>query len=297
MANTTPRIKVESYQHVASIGGWAGAGRTLWAISTIGVLLGAAIGLVAPLFPIIVGASTLAVAAQAIPASMVVFAAMGLSMGFGGGLMLGRVSGTAAAIAEEQEKRMKSWTAQQILHNNPGAEIIADTTQTNEPQQGRWQYVKDTCRTYINPRVGLVMTAIGLLGGLIMGAAFIVSGGATAFAMAPALSTITGVTSIATHTAGILAYSGGIGAAFGAIWNLNMPRLTNKLTEFYGKLTSGALLGREWCPDQEQQQRKRNTIPAPAQTAELPESRNIGSFRELLARQAAQARSNDLVKH
>src|SRR5689334_319829 len=106
----TAKVKAESYQKVASMGGWAGGARTLWALCVVAGTIGAAIGLVAPFFPLLaLGFTSAAVttAVSAIPASMAIFAATGISMGFAGGLMLGRVSGVSAAVAQEQEKRMK----------------------------------------------------------------------------------------------------------------------------------------------------------------------------------------------
>lgn len=190
--DTQPSIAVDSYQKAASIGGWAGAGRTLWAISAVGVVAGAAIGLVAPFIPVIVTAGTmglgaaLGAAASAVPASIAVFSATGLSMGMGSGLMLGRVSGSVATVAEEQEKRIKNWTAKQILAQNPNAEIVPDAPKPAPEKKSFWQRVKDTYRTYVNPPVGITMMAVGAIGGLIMAAAFAASGGLPAFAMVAA---------------------------------------------------------------------------------------------------------------
>ena len=56
----TAKIKVDSYQSVSSLGGWSGGGRTLWAISAIGIVAGAMIGVIAPFFPMIaLGAAAL----------------------------------------------------------------------------------------------------------------------------------------------------------------------------------------------------------------------------------------------
>lgn len=283
IAEETSKIKVGSYQRTASLGGWAGGGRTLWAISTVGVLLGGAIGAVAPFFPVLVGASELATAAAAVPASLAVFSATGLSMGFGGGLMLGRVSGTAAAVAEENERRMKEWTVRQILKDNPDAKIVSDEPKASPTRKSLGQRLKDTYRTYFNPKVGLAMTAIGILGGAVLAAGFLYSGGALS-AIMPALGTLTGLGAAMeagaiteAFQAGVMtqglkafmAYTVGVGAAFGALWNINLPRITSNVTHMYGELISGRALGREWKPQPEKSQAKAEE-PALAMVMETP---------------------------
>jgi hypothetical protein len=245
----TAKIKVDSYQKTASIGGWAGGGRTLWAISVVGAVMGAAIGLVAPLFPVIVGAAWPVL--TTIGTSVAAFAATGISLGFGGGLVLGRISGAAAAVGEEQEKRMKEWMVRQKLADNPQAEILPDAPKAEEPKKPFWQRFKDTYHTYVNPRVGLRFAAIGAIGGLIMGAAFIATGGVAGFAVMPALEALTGLSASALTHGAILAYSAGVVASFGALWSFNFPKITSNLTHFFGELVNGKYGGREWGPQQE----------------------------------------------
>ncbi len=258
MAEEGSKIKAESYQKVASLGGWSGGGRTLWAVSIVGALCGAAIGLVAPFFPLlVVGASGFQAALTALPISLAVFTATGMSMGFGGGLVLGRISGTSAAVAQEQEKRMKEWTARQLLAQNPNAEIVPDVLPAPEPEKPFWQRIKDNYRTYINPRVGLTFAAVAAVGGLVMAAAFIATGGAGAFAVASELGAISGLgkaafagETIAANTPAIIAYFTGVMASFGALFSFNLPKITSAMTHFFGELSSGRLLGREWGPKQ-----------------------------------------------
>ncbi len=280
-------IQVKSYQHVASIGGWAGAGRTLWAIGTVGAVAGALVGLLTPFAPLIVGAALPSLAT--IGTSVAAFAATGMSTGFAGGIMLGRISGTAAAVAEESERRSKEWTVRQIKNIDPNAHIAPDAPEAKPAKPS----FKDTFRTYINPRVGLAMTVIGAVGGLIMGAAFLATGGAAAFAMAPALGVVSGLGAGATGAA-LMAYSAGVGAAFGALWSFNFPKITSKTTEFFGKLTGGELVGRKWEPEpaktaEPQQQ------PAVDQPATEHAPRNFTSFQELVTRQTTVTHS--LAKH
>ncbi|MGE0754269.1 MAG: hypothetical protein AB7L92_03815 [Alphaproteobacteria bacterium] len=252
IAEETGKIRVASYQKAASLGGWAGGGRTLWAISAVGAIAGAAIGLVAPFFPLLVGASSLATAISAIPASVAILAAVGLSSGFGGGLVLGRISGTSAAVAEEQEKRLKTWTAKQLLQKDPDTKIIEDEQDIKRVQAYKpfWENAKGSYETYVNPRVGAFFTVVGAIGGLIMGAAFIASGGA-AGVIAPALGAITGLgAAAATAPAVVMATSVGLLAAFGALFSFNLPKVTSELTALTGKFISGEKLGRKWGPVQ-----------------------------------------------
>lgn len=298
IAEKIAAIKADSYQKVASLGGWSGGGRTLWAVSAFAMVIGAAIGLAAPFFPLIVGASSLATAVSAIPASVAAFAATGLSSGFAGGVMLGRISGVAAAVAEEQEKRLKTWTARQLLHQNPQAEILPDPAREQPSSMPLGQRLREGWRTYFNPRVGLLFTALGVIGGLVMGAAA-VSTGAGAFAIMPALEALTGLETAALTAPVIMAYTAGVSGAIGALWHFNVPKIASAITAFTGYLISGKPLGREWGP-------KREKLHSPTQayynqdvtiadgiireaTAGQAPKPNYASFQELIARQTAGA--------
>jgi hypothetical protein len=249
MAEETAKINVDSYQKTASLGGWAGGGRTLWAISAVGAVAGAMIGVVAPFFPLVVGASTGGAALAAIPASAAVFASIGMGTGFTGGLVLGRITGSNAAVAAEQEKRLKEWTAKQLLAQNPDAKIVEDKVEPKpEDKRSFWQKVKDGYSTYINPRVGAFFTVIGAMGGAIMAAAFILSGGAAGGVGIPAMSAVTGLSASALTPPVIAAYTVGVMAAFGALFNFNFPKITSDLTEITGRILGGKPLGREWGP-------------------------------------------------
>ncbi|MFO0390198.1 MAG: hypothetical protein ACK502_10860 [Alphaproteobacteria bacterium] len=250
LAEETVKINVDSYQKTASLGGWAGGGRTLWAVSAVGAAMGAVVGAVAPVFPVIVGASTMATAVAALPASLAVFAATGMGMGFTGGLVLGRITGSNAAVAEEQERRMKVWTAKQLLAQSPDAKIVADEPkEKTKDTRSFWQKVKDNYHTYVNPRTGALFAVIGAVGGLIMAAAFAATGGATG-AVIPAMTAVTGLTAEALTPTVMTAYTVGVMATFGALFSFNLPKVTSDATEFVGKLLSGKPLGREWGPKQ-----------------------------------------------
>jgi hypothetical protein len=256
----TAKVKVDSYQKVASMGGWSGGGRTLWAVAALGAICGAAIGLVAPFFPLMaIGFSTLP-AASTILASTAAFAATGMLTGFSGGLVLGRISGASSAVAQEQEKRLKQWMVRQKIGQNPESEIVPDATTETAPKSFL-QRVKDAYRTYVNPKVGLTMAALGAAGGLLMGAAFLATmpaslGAASGvFAVTPVASmmaTLTGLTAPGALTGGaIVAYSTGVMAAFGALFSFNLPKVASNMSHFFGELISGKYYGREWGPKEQ----------------------------------------------
>lgn len=295
------KIKAESYQKIASLGGWSGGSRTFWAVSSLGAMVGAVIGIVAPFFPLIVpGASSLSIAIGAIPASVATFAAVGMAIGFSGGAILGRISGSNATVAEEQEKRLKEWTARQLLHNDPHAKIIPDAPKPPEPEKPLSQRAKDAYRTYINPRVGAVMTVLGMVGGLIMAAAFVATNGATGPIM-PELGTLTGLGAKALTTPVVTAYTVGVMASFGALWALNFPKIISNMTHFFGNLLNGKLLGREWGPEEPKLEQEKMVAASPVKS--IPEAskeissdaasrahvtlRKYESFQELIAAKGA----------
>lgn len=290
------KITADSYQRVASIGGWGGGGRTLWAISALGGALGAAIGLAAPFFPLlVVGTAGLPAAMSALGASVATFTAAGISTGFAGGLMLGRISGAAASVAQEQEKRLKEWTARQMLHQNPNAEIIPDPPPEKDPPKPFLQRMSDSYHTYFNPRVGLTMALIGAVGGLVMAAAFIATGGASG-ALMPALGVISGLGAetfaagnIAANAGVISAYFAGVMASFGALWSFNIPQIASSMTHFFGELISGKPLGREWGPKTPEKLRSptqayynQDVTISDGQVAK-PRPRTFASFQDLVS--------------
>ena len=249
--------QVDSYQKVASLGGWAGGGRTLWAIAGFGAVVGAAMGAVAPFFPLLVGASSLSTAMGAVAASVASFAAVGMGIGFSGGVVLGRISGSAAAVGEEQERRMKRWTAAQLKqvdgHYQP-VSVPEAPEETTEPT------LKDTYETYINPKIGLAMAAIGAVGGLMLAAANYYTGGTLGSVMPVSIGQLTGMLTpeeiaqgAQVSTKVMTAYTVGVMSTFGALWSFNFPKITSNITEFSGRLTGGKIIGRTWEPQREKQ--------------------------------------------
>ena len=93
--------EVESYQDLAFSNAWAARSRGFWATSVIGLAFGAALGLVAPFFPALIGEQGFAAAAGLIPKSLAIFSAIGMGTGFVIGGVVGVSSGGVAAVAEE----------------------------------------------------------------------------------------------------------------------------------------------------------------------------------------------------
>lgn len=248
-----PEQEVKSYQKVASLGGWAGGGRTLWAIAAVGLIAGAAIGIVAPFFPALMGVTgaSFALAMDVVPKSMAVFGTMGMGMGFSGGLVLGRISGAAAAVGEEQERRMKSWTAAQLKQiDGKYVPVPEPELDTKEPVKTTQQKLTDSYYEYVNPKIGIIMAGVGAAGGLVLSAASYATGGVVGGILPEGL-TIAAMTGAPATAAATTAYLTGITAAFGSLWALNFPKITSNVTEFTGQLVGGNIIGREWKPKSE----------------------------------------------
>jgi len=293
----TAKVKADSYQTVASLGGWRGGARTFFAFSIVAGAMGAVMGLVAPFFPLLAlgfTATGIATAVGAIPASMAVFAATGMSLGFAGGLMLGRISGVGATVAEEQEKRLKEWMVRQKIAENPNAEILPDTQPIPEPQKSLGQRIKDTYRTYFNPRVGLILAAICAVAGLVMSAAFIATSGGVGAVIAAPLATMTGLSaetfavgSTAFNAGALVAYTTGVMATMGALFTVNIPKIASHMTHFFGELLSGKPLGREWKPKESAKtisatsQNERLADEAVAKTRFAEKERQAASYQDL----------------
>jgi hypothetical protein len=302
IAEEKAKIRVDTYQDVAYEGSFRGGGRGLWSGSLLGGVTGAIIGAVAPFIPIAVGllvpsvaavvtaAGGLAAVTAALPASIAIFAAMGISMGFAAGAMTGRAAGSVGAVAKEQEARIKGWTIEQILKANPDAKIEHEKDPVKEKTpKSLGERVATGWRKYFNLRTGAFFTVAGIIGGLVIGAAFVASGGAAAFAMAPALGAITGLgaatftTSAAISAAApaIIAYSAGVAGMFGLLgFGTNYPKIGTELQTLTGNFLSGKYLGREFGEDPKKRTTKLAVPDRTVAQALLPQTND-----ELLADQ------------
>jgi hypothetical protein len=297
------KVRVDSYQDTSYEGSFRGAGRGLWSGSFLGMATGAIVGAAAPFFPLIVGAGSLAAATAALPASIAVFAAMGISMGFAGGAMTGRGSGGVAAVAREQETRIKKWVVEQVLKKDPDTLIEHEKPKETKPAKPFSQKVKDTFNTYINWRTGAFFTLAGIVGGLVIGAAFVASGGAAAFAMAPALGAITGLgaaafesaTAISAAAPAIMAYSAGVAGMFGLLgFGTNYPKIATQLQTLAGGLLSGKLLGKEFGPSKQPERAVESSFSvAPKESLVASQQSSLSetgrNFQELVAKSRAVA--------
>jgi hypothetical protein len=167
-----------------------------------------------------------------------------MGAGFTAGVTVGSASGAVASVAKEQEKRLRE----------AGIILADDATQQAQQQEADskkpfFERLKDKINTYFNPKVGALFTTLGVVGGLVMAAAFIASGGlaggATAAAV-PALTTMLGAA--ATSAPAVTAYFAGVMGCFGALFAFNFPKMAGDLTSFTGDLLSGKKLGTQWGP-------------------------------------------------
>lgn len=244
--------KAKSYSYVAFQGAWSGRSRGMWSTAILGITFGALIGAVAPFFPVIVGTQTLAGAVGIMGSTMAVFAAAGMGIGFTLGGLLGASAGSISSVTKEQENRDlqridQASPALQQVQSTDIAQAAAAENIENKPT------LKDTYRTYFNPRVGVLVTAVALVGGAIMSAAFVASGGVAAGAetAVPGMALALGKT--VTDTAAI-SYITGVMGAFGSLWFLNFPKMGADLQDVTGRVLSGELLGRTWEPEKSQEQ-------------------------------------------
>jgi hypothetical protein len=244
----TRDIEVKSYQDVAFDGDWKARSRGLWGISFLGLLTGAAIGLLAPIVPALMGAS---IGLSEIGASLALFSATGMATGMLVGTQVGASSGAAASVTKELEGR--DLARAEAIEQAMGVEL----PKPNLPK------AKEKEQRYFNPKISFTFAAFGVLAGLVMAAAFFASGGAVATAAVPALSTLLGAKA-AVDVGMTTAYFASVMGCFGAIFGINYPVIAKKFNNMAGDLLGGKALGTSWEKE-----------PSPAQAQEIEQSRNI----------------------
>ena len=238
-------IEVESYANIAFNGAWKSRSRAMWGVAFVGLLIGAAIGIAAPFFPVIVaslsGVQGVAVTGLTILKAMAVFGATGMATGMVGGVMVGSSAGGVSAVAKEMELRER-------LHEQEVGQVLG----VNMPPH---QYIKpiEPEQNYFNPSVSALFAGFGAVAGFVMAAAFlststitsgVVVSSALGSAAIPALGVVLG--SVAATPLAVTACFVGVMACFGAIFGINVPKLATELQDFTGKLLSGELLGSSW---------------------------------------------------
>jgi len=241
IAEEQAKIEVPSYQDVAWDGAWKRRTASLWALGALGLVAGAAIGVGAAFSAVAGGA---ALTGALIGKSAAIFSAIGISSGMAAAIATGPSAGAAASTAKELERRMLARDIDQAIRADPEATVVL-----GEDVQPERPFPNDLSG-YVNIKTGLLFAAIGAVGGAIMAAAFIASGGlvnpasAGAFVM-PAVTTLLG----ASPSAGaVIAYSIGMGATFGAFFGTNVPRMSRQLIAIAGDLLSGKAIGADWPP-------------------------------------------------
>ncbi len=226
-----------TYRDHAVRGAWMGRGVSLWAFSILGLVAGASMGALAPLIPLALG---MTIPLTTLGSSILIYGAVGMAAGFGVANFVGSAAGAAADVAREQEKRLLARDAALGLPT-PEKGLPASTI---KPQK------------LVNLKVGVMMATLGMIGGLIMGGAFLALGpGATA--AVPAFTTLMGAAA-AESTAATLAYFTGVMGMFGSLWTFNFPQIAYKMHDTVSRYIGGAAIGTSWdLPD-----------TAPAKTAE-----------------------------
>ena len=222
MAQTkTDTIKVEPYDDAAWVGSWKQRASGLWAAGGVGLLFGAAIGLVAPFFPVVVGAYSAATAVGMIGTSVATFASLGVVSGAVAGGMVGASSGGAAAAAAEQERREKS------RELKTGIDFPAPDKVVEPEPKG----IGAKLASYVNVRSGLIFTALGMVVGGVFAAAAILPGSAVGLTGAIAnvgMGSIVAAGTATGHAAlAAAAYCVGVMGSFGALFGFRFAHMTN----------------------------------------------------------------------
>lgn len=246
VAEVQSKIDVPSYQDVAWDGAWKRRAGAIWGVAGVATVVGLVTGLAAPFFTVLAGME-LASAAALLPKSVAVFSALGLSSGLAIGAVTGPGAGAAASTMKEYERRQLARKIEEEIRRNPEAsvELIAERValpEQDKPENARWS-------DYFKLKTGLVMAAIGAVGGLIFAGALLAVGGVAAegavasFGM-PALKIMLG--EAAKDAAMVVAYSMGLGACFGANFGVSHALITRKAVNFANKLLSGEAVGGPW---------------------------------------------------
>jgi hypothetical protein len=230
IAEEQAKINVPSYQDVAWDGAWKRRSNSMWGLSFVGGVTGAALGSVALIPPAIIGAVPLTLAA--VGTSAVLFGALGISTGFAVGAVVGPAAGAAASTMKEFERR----TLEDKIIQNPEAEVTLAQASQPEPSPVKFSDL-------VNIKTGALFAAIGAVGGLIFATALSFAPAMAAQFAMPAMNVLLGEGASA---AAITAYSVGLGASFGAIFGVHFPRITRLAADFAGDLLSGKAINAPW---------------------------------------------------
>lgn len=207
---------------------------------------------------------------------------------------MGLASGAASSTAKQHQK----W--EQERERAQGIDVPAVEQQSERVADTRsgWQKFKDGFNTYINPKVGLFFTAVGLAAGALMASAYIHLGGLAtsgANAAVPGMGLLLG--GAAHNATAVTAYFVGVMGSFGALWNFNFPRIVNQAQHIAGALTSGRAFGTQWGPEPAktvEATRSQETSPgmAPQEAPCGCKHKRFDSFQDMLAHRAQSAETS-----
>lgn len=242
IAEEQAKIDVPSYQDAAFDGAWKSRSRMIWGLAMVGAIAGAVIGAVALIAPAIFAG--LAVDAALVAKSMIVFSATGLSSGWAVGALAGFPAGAAASTMKEYERRALAREVEQKIRENPEATV---TLAEKDPIQRKEDW---SVSGFYNWKSGLLLASMGAIGGSIFAAALSYGGTALAPYTMQAMDFLLGESLKEMGKAAaanvITAYTIGLGAAGGALFGTNIPRIGRMAGNFMGGILSGQSIGAPW---------------------------------------------------
>lgn len=246
IAEEQAKIDVPSYQDVAFDGAWKRRSNSQWGLGLLGLATGAFMGLAAPGAAMLAGAS---IGGGLLLKSMAIYSAIGMSAGWGLGSFVGPGAGAAASAMKEYERRQLARDIEGKIRENPEAKVtLAEEMPLPSDEKGG-------LANYFNWKTSLLFAAVGAITGLVFAGALVASGavvavtaaetapGLAAYAM-PAMHMLLG--SAASSVSAVVAYSVGVGAAFGSIYGVNYPRIARKLSNAFGDMLSGKAIDAPW---------------------------------------------------
>lgn len=225
-------IEVSDYGNKVFERTWAARTRGMWGSAAVGLLAGGTIGAIAPFFPVIAGVDAALAVAQ-IPSSMAILGATGMTSGFAVGAIVGATSGAATAAAREQERRMRERDLALGLTTPEQELAISQQVAAQPDERGIFQRFAEG----INLKAGVMFTTLGIIGGLVLSAAFHAIGGGVGSPTVPGLSTLLGPA--ISNPAAVTAYFAGVMGSFGALFGAYFPATTAHAQAVAGGMLKG----------------------------------------------------------
>ncbi|MDX2074560.1 MAG: hypothetical protein SFX19_09405 [Alphaproteobacteria bacterium] len=240
IAEEQAKIEVPSYQDEVWTGTWKRRAGALWGLMGLAMVVGAVIGLLAPLFPILGGMPAVEAVAL-IPKSIAIFSAIGISTGLAIGSVMGPSAGASAAAIREYERRQIAREIEETIRRNPEADVSLVAKGVALQEEDKEKNIRWT--DYFNLKTGLLFSGLGAAGGLVFATALAAVPGADNFAM-PAMNWLLGES--VKIPAVVTAYSMGLGSLFGLNFGVSHALITNKAVNYANDLLGGKALGEPW---------------------------------------------------